>query len=235
MSACGVNNCMDHELDARMPRTEKRPTVTGTVSIRRLAVLAVVLGIIGFALLAIWVNWLTVLIGAIAYADYVGLYAWTKRTTPWSTLAGTISGSASLVAGYTAVTDRFDATALALGLVMLFWQMPHFYAIGIFRLKDYKAGGLPVWPVRYGVRSTQAWMLVYIILYLLAVGWLEVVGDLGAMFLGVSIVLGLYWLWLGLRGFRTQKPDAWARGVFGFSLIVLLALSASIALSPLLP
>jgi protoheme IX farnesyltransferase len=230
-----TNNCTDYKLDTRMPRTRKRPTATGDVSIRNLAILAGVLGIAGFVVLAVWVNWLTLLLGAIAYVDYVILYGWTKRTTPWSTLVGTLSGAAPLVAGYTAVTDHFGLITAALGLVMVFWQMPHFYAIGIFRLKDYKAGGLPVWPVRYGVKSTQIWMLVYTTLYLLAIILLVASGSTNVIFAVVIGLMGLYWLWLGVRGFWSERPDKWARGMFGFSLVTLLVLSAGIASASILP
>lgn len=243
LSACAANNCTDRGIDARMPRTRKRPTVTGEVSVWVLATLAVVLGIAGYALLLVYTNWLTVLVGAIAYIDYVVLYGWSKRTSVHSTLIGTISGAAPLVAGYTAVTGRFDVTALILALIMIFWQMPHFYAIGIFRLADYKAGGLPVWPVVRGIRSTQYWILVYTSLYLCAVLSLALFGHAGAVYAAVSVVLALYWLWLGVRGLRPvgghhsqpQDPVKWARGMFGVSLVVLLVLSASVALSPLLP
>jgi len=235
MSACGVNNCTDRSIDARMPRTKKRGTVTGSVPVRRLALLSALLGTIGFIVLATRVNWLVVALGSIGYIDYVVLYAWTKRTTPWSTLVGTVSGAVPLVAGYVAVTDKFGMVALALALVMIFWQMPHFYAIGIFRRKDYTAGGLPVWPVRYGVKNTQAWIIIYTILYLLAVVLLTVVGSLGVIS-GILVgAMGLYWVRLGIRGFGSQAPEKWARGMFGFSLITLLVLSAVIALAPVMP
>ncbi len=235
MSACAANNCTDRGLDAKMPRTRSRGTVTGTVPIRNLAILAVVLGVGGFALLIAYVNWLTALIGAIAYVDYVVLYAWSKRTSVHSTLVGTISGAAPLVAGYTAVTGKFDATALLLGLVMIFWQMPHFYAIGIFRLKDYKAGGLPVWPVVKGIRSTQQWMLAYTILYIFAVIALATLGQAGLVFGAVIGLLGLYWLYIGAKGFRSLRPEKWARGMFGFSLVTLLIFSSALTIAPLVP
>ena len=234
MSACAANNYTDRGIDARMPRTKERATVTGQVSGRGLLIIAAVFGLVGLAILAVHVNWVTMLIGAIAYVDYVVLYAWSKRTTPHSTLIGTISGAAPLVAGYTAVTGRFDLTALLLGLIMIFWQMPHFYSIGIFRRADYAAAKLPVWPVRYGVRSTQVWILVYTSLYLLAVLALAAFGHGGAAFAVVIGVLGLYWLWRGVSGFKHQDAVKWARGMFGFSLVTLLVLSSTLAISALL-
>jgi heme o synthase len=165
----------------------------------------------------------------------VVLYGWTKRTTPWSTLVGTISGAVPLVAGYTAVVNSFDATALLLGLVMVFWQMVHFYAIAIFRRADYAAGHIPVWSVKYGVRSTQKWMLLFILLYLLVLFRLVLFASTSWVFAVVVGGLGLYWLYLGIKGFKTAKPEKWARSMFGFSLIILLAFSAGLALSPILP
>lgn len=232
MSACAVNNCTDRTLDAKMPRTKNRATATGAVSIRRLASIAVIFGVVGFAILAVHVNRLTTLLGAIAYVDYVVLYAWSKRHTPWSTLIGTLSGSLPLVAGYTAATNSFTTTALLLGLVMLFWQMVHFYAIAIFRRKDYAAGNIPVWAVRYGVASTQKWLLFYTLLYLVTVIQLTFFASLGWVFLVVVGGMGVYWLYRGITGFRAEKPEMWARGMFGFSLITLLVLSAAIAVAP---
>lgn len=232
MSACAVNNCTDRKLDARMPRTKKRATVTGLVPARNLIIVAALLGLVGFAILALGVNWITVLLGVVGYVDYVIFYAWTKRTTPWSTLVGTVSGAVPLMAGYTAATDQFNGTTVLLGLVMLFWQMPHFYSIGIFRLKDYEAGRLPIWSVRYGVRSTQAWILIYTAFYLLAVLLLSWFGSAGVVFAVVAGSLGIYWMWLGVKGFKTDQLDKWARGMFGFSLITLLILSTLLALTP---
>jgi len=235
MSACAANNCTDRGIDARMPRTKQRATVTGEVSVRWLTSVAVAFGLIGFAVLLVHVNWLTALVGVIAYIDYVVLYGWSKRTTVHSTLIGTISGAAPLVAGYTAVAGRFDVTALLLGLSMIFWQMPHFYAIGIFRHDDYKVGGLPVWPVQRGVRSAQYWMVAYTALYLCTGVSLAVFGHASATYAAVISLAGLYWLWLGVKGMHSLEPVKWARGIFGVSLVVLLVFSAAVALSPLLP
>jgi len=235
MSACAANNVTDRSVDAQMPRTKKRATATGELSARKLTFVSIVLGLVGFAVLAVHVNWLTVLVGAVAYLDYTVFYAWSKRTTVHSTLIGTISGAAPLVAGYTAVTGHFDLTALLLGLIMVFWQMPHFYAIGIFRHDDYKAGGLPIWPVKKGIKGTQKWILVYTTLYLLAVLAFTVHAHAGLAF-GASIgLLAGYWLYRGVSGFKALEPAKWARGMFGFSLVTLLVLSAGIACAPLLP
>jgi heme o synthase len=234
MSACAVNNCTDRGIDARMDRTKKRATVTGEISVRKLATVGVVLGVVGFALLLVRVNLLTALIGAAAYVDYVVLYGWTKRHSVHSTVVGTICGAASLVAGYTAVTNRFDVPALLLGLMMVFWQMPHFYAIAIFRRNDYAAADLPVWTVRYGVRSAQVWIVVYTVLYILAGAALGIWGHAGVIATAAIVLTGLYWLYKGMAGLRAVDPDKWAHRMFGLSFVTLLVLCAALALAPFL-
>jgi len=235
MSACAANNVIDRKLDAKMPRTKKRATVTGEVSAQKLAFTSIIFGLVGFAILAVHVNWLTTLLGAIGYFDYVILYGWTKRTTPLSTLVGTVSGAMPLVAGYTAVTNSFDFTAILLGLIMVFWQMVHFYSIAIFRQKDYAAGNVPVWSVKYGVRNTQQWMLIFTFVYLLVVLRFIQFEMPGWIFSVVVAGLGLYWSYLGVKGFKSEKPEKWAKGMFGYSLVNLLVFSIALALSPLLP
>jgi protoheme IX farnesyltransferase len=234
MSACAANNATDRSIDLLMPRTRKRATATGAVPVRHVIAIAIIFGLAGFALLTAQVNLLTALLGLVGYVDYVVLYAWSKRKTPHSTLIGTISGAIPLVAGYTAVAGRLDTAALLLGLVMTFWQMGHFYSIAIFRRKDYAAGNIPVWSVRYGVKNTQKWLLFYVALYLLTVLWLAA-STPGGWLLGIGMgALALYWLYRGFAGFKMMQPEKWARGMFGLSLILLLAFSGAVALTPLL-
>jgi len=235
LSACAANNCTDRGIDACMPRTKNRVLVTGVIPVRNVALLAILCGVTGFGILILAVNWLTVVIGALAYFDYVVLYAWSKRHTPYSTLIGTISGAAPLVAGYTAVTGQFTSTALLLGLLMIFWQMPHFYAIGIFRRADYSAAKLPIWPVKYGIRNTQIWMLIYTVLYLVALLLLAAIGSVGLIGSGVLAVLAAYWLFKGMQGFTAAQPEKWARGIFGFSLIMVIVLSVALPLGAIAP
>jgi len=232
MSACAANNFTDRGVDAQMPRTKKRATVTGEVPAHALLTMAATFGLVGFAILLVHVNVLTAVLGAVAYVDYVVLYGWSKRTTPWSTLIGTISGAVPLMAGYTAVTGHLDLDAWLLGLIMVFWQMPHFYAIGVFRLKDYQAGKLPIWPVKYGTRNTQLWILIYVWLYVATVFLLALQENRWPL-MAVG-VYGLYWLYVGLRRRPTVAPEAWARQMFGVSLFTLLVLAAGLTLVPIL-
>jgi protoheme IX farnesyltransferase len=216
-----------------MPRTKRRALVVGSLPVRQVVGLALICGAVGFGLLAAYVNWLTVLIGVVGYVDYVVLYAWTKRHTVHSTLVGTVSGSAPVVAGYVAVTGSLDLTAWLLALIMLFWQMAHFFAIGVYRVEDYRAGNLPIFSVVRGTVKTQRQTIMYTMLFLLAVATLPLGGKVGAVFLIVMLPMILFWLW---RAFEPATNTAlWGRAMFGVSLLVLLALCVMLAVATVLP
>ncbi|MDE2589744.1 MAG: heme o synthase, partial [Patescibacteria group bacterium] len=147
-SACVINNYLDRKIDKKMARTQKRALVTHAISPSHALVFATILGILGFLDLVVFTNGITFMIGLIGYIDYIVLYGLSKRKSIYGTLVGSISGATPIAAGYTAVTNRFDIAALLLFLIMVFWQMPHFYAIAIYRLKDYVAAGIPVLPAK---------------------------------------------------------------------------------------
>jgi protoheme IX farnesyltransferase len=233
-SACVFNNYIDRGIDAKMKRTKKRATANGKIGALSVNIYATILGVLGFAVLA-HTNLTTFLIGVLAFFSYVVLYGIAKRKTIHGTLVGTIPGAASLVAGYTAVSGRLDLATLLLFLIMLTWQMAHFYSIAIFRLKDYKSAGLPVMPVVKGVKSTKLQIIAYIFVFIIVTIDLSFFGYAGLSFLFVMSGLGMYWLFKAIDGFKVRSDTKWARDMFGYSLIVLLVLSVMVSLNSFLP
>lgn len=234
-SGCVYNNYLDRDIDRKMHRTKQRPSVLGLVGVGEAIIYATCLGIIGFGLLLWRVNVTTAVIGLIGLIDYVVLYGYTKRKGTYGTLVGSISGATPPLAGYTAVTGHIGVAGLLLFLALLFWQMPHFYAIAIYRLKDYTAAKLPVLPAVRGIRTTKLYIVAYIWWYVVAVFLLYVDGYVGWPYALVLVVSGLWWFVYGLRGFLRGVDDtAWARQVFFKSLIVLLVFCAAISASSLL-
>lgn len=223
-SSCVVNNYIDRDLDKKMVRTRGRALAAGTINGRNALIYAAVLGVAGFGLLIAYTNWLTVAIGVVATLDYVVLYALTKRRFPAGTLVGSISGAAPPVAGYTAVTGHLDGAALLLFVILVCWQMPHFYAIATYRLKDYKAAGLPVLPVKKGVPAAKRYIVGYIIAFIVAVMLLFAFGYVGWIYAAVMALVSAAWLGKALKGFAAPDNIKWARSIFGFSLIVITTL-----------
>jgi len=233
-SACVFNNIMDRDIDSRMARTKKRALASGKISPLAALIYGKILGVAGFLVLAIFTNWLVFGIEFVALIFYVFIYGWAKRTTSFSTLVGTVPGAAPPVAGYCAVTNHLDGGALILFLILVFWQMPHFYGIALYRYKDYKAAKLPVMSVSHGALSTKIQTLGYIVAFLAAIAALKIFGYAGYAYLVVVGLLGLAWLGLGLRDFNSEDDARWGRKIFLFSLIVNVGFSIMIGADALL-
>jgi protoheme IX farnesyltransferase len=225
------NNYIDREIDAKMERTKKRALVVGAIQPASALVYGSILGLLGLLVLTVYTNLVTVLIGVLAFVSYVVVYGYAKRASVHGTLVGSVPGALSLVAGYTAVTDRIDITALLLFLIMVLWQMPHFYAIAIYRIKDYRAAGLPVLSIKKGIVATKKHILAYILAFTVACTLLHFYSHAGYVYLAVMLIASLYWFWYALNGFKISDVNYWAKGVFGISLLTLLIFSLLLSVS----
>ncbi len=234
-SGCVLNNYIDRDIDVKMERTKKRALVRGIISGRNALLYAGALGIVGFLILSLFTNAWVVAMGLIGILFYVVLYGIAKRRSFLGTIVGTVPGATPIVAGYLAVNNHFDGGALLLFLIMAVWQLPHFYAIAIFRLKDYLAAGLPVLPAKKGIPQTKLHILLCIILYICTAPLLTAFGYTGYSYLFAMTAVSVVWLWKSLQGTRTQDATVWARGMFGFSLVVLLTFSAMLVIDHWLP
>ena len=230
-SGCAINNCIDRDIDARMQRTKTRVTVTGEMSLKAALAHGVVLGIAGFALLAVFTNAVAVFFAALGYVVYVGIYSlYMKRNSVYGTLVGSLSGAVPPVVGYCAVTAQFDAGAAILLLMFSLWQMPHSYAIAIFRYKDYEAANIPVLPVEKGIERAKLHIVLYIAVYALVTMLLPLGGYTGLGFMAVAATTSIWWLVMALRGYRSDVDvNGWARQVFGFSILNITILSIAMA------
>lgn len=234
-SACVLNNYIDRDLDTKMPRTKKRVLARREMPPRNVLVFAILLGWMGFAVLWLYVGFLVVILGAIAYFDYIVLYGYSKRHSVHSTLIGTVSGAMPITAGYCAVTGKIDMAAVLLFFSMVFWQMPHFYAIAIFRMKDYAAGSIPVLPLKKGVYRTKLQILCYTLAFIFSALLLRFYGYVGTIYTVVIAVIGVMWMWRGVHGFQSKDDEAWARKMFFFSLKALMIFSMMVAIGSILP
>ena len=229
------NNVIDRKIDLKMDRTKKRATATGKVSPASAYIFASLLGIVGVIVLDVWVNLITVAVGLFGLFAYVVLYGFAKRKSIHGTLVGSISGATPPVAGYVAVTGNFDLASAILFLILVFWQMPHFYAIAIFRSNDYKNAGLPVMPVKKSVMNTKIQVLAYIVVFTFVAPLLSISGYAGKTYLIIACILGLGWFYYGASYLKSLASDAWARKMFGLSLIVLLVICFTISVDSMLP
>nr|WP_152557819.1 heme o synthase [Paenibacillus sp. TCA20] len=218
-SACVFNNYFDRELDRKMERTRDRALPTGKLTPQLVLAYAFILGIAGLALLFSFSGWLAGVLGIFGMFIYVIVYTlWLKRSSTWSTSMGGFSGAVPPVIGYVAVTGTVDMGAILLGALLFLWQPPHFWSLAIRRLDDYKNAGYPLLPVVKGIHRTKIQMIPYLILLVPVPILMYVYGYTGIIFMSVSLLLSLIWLFLGFQGFRARDTDAWAKKMFFFSI-----------------
>ena len=230
-SGCAFNNYIDRKADQKMPRTQNRPLAKGIIPVRSANLFALALGLLGVLCLSAFVNTLSTIIALIGFGVYVLFYSFLKYRTTHATLIGSIAGAVPPVVGYTAVTGRLDTAAVLLFAIIALWQMPHFFAIAIYRLEDYAAASIPVLPVKRGMHATKVQMLLYTIAFTCAASLLPLFASVGKLYPIVSLTLGVIWICLSVQGLETDNEKLWARKMFLFSLVVVTALSAAIPLS----
>lgn len=232
-AACVFNNYLDRGIDRKMARTKNRALAADLIPVRGALIYGLILVVSGSLILAALTNLLTLSIALAGFLVYVGAYSPLKPRTTWATLVGSIAGAVPPVVGYTAVANKLDGAALLLFLILVFWQMPHFYAIAIYRLNDYKNAGVPVLPARNGLRFTKIQIVLYILAFTIAAGLLGVLRYLGRGYLVVALAASIYWLWQAWDGWRAADTRRWARQMFGTSLLVITALSAAMIIDSL--
>ena len=235
-SGCVFNNVIDRDIDANMSRTKKRALVVGAISTQAALIYGTLLGFVGLAILSFQVNRTATWIAAAGFFFYVIAYSiWTKRHTPWGTVVGSVSGAIPPVVGYVAVTGSVDLAAWLLFGIMTAWQMPHFYAIAIRRKDEYAAAGIRILSVVHGIRRTKLEMIGWMVVFAILAPLLTVFGYTNNIYLVVSLILGLGWLGLGLKGLTLPDNDpktiTWAKKVFLCSLVVMMTLFVAIALT----
>ena len=230
--ACVFNNYLDRHADAKMTRTQHRALVLQTVSGAGALLLGFTLSLFGVALLLLLVNTTTAVIASLGLLIYVGVYSPLKYRSAYATLVGSFSGSVPPLVGYCAAT-ALDAGGVLLFLAVMLWQMPHFFAISLYRLPEYAEAGIPVWPIIHGISSTKYQSLFYLIAFLIPIFMLPALGYAGPLYTMVMVLAVAFWLWIALKGFHSSSAAIWGKRVFLSSLVVVTLMSLALFLDPL--
>ncbi|ASR46037.1 heme o synthase [Paenibacillus kribbensis] len=220
-SSCVFNNFFDRELDMKMERTRNRSLPTGRLTPRTVLSYAIILGIAGLAVLFSFSGIQAGLLGILGMFVYVGIYTlWLKRSSTWSTSIGGISGAMPPVIGYVAASGRIDMGAWLLFALLFLWQPPHFWALAIRRVEEYRAAGFPLLPVVKGIHRTKIQMIPYIVLLIPVPILMYAYGYAGMIFMIVSVLLSVLWAFYAFKGFtiKEEETDSWAKKVFFFSI-----------------
>ncbi len=223
-SAATVNHLVDRQIDQKMLRTFNRPVATGRLNQHQALWFALATGVLGMAILLVFINALTAWLTLASLLGYAVIYTvFLKRATPQNIVIGGIAGAAPPLLGWTAVTGEIGGHGLLLVLIIFAWTPPHFWALAVHRKEEYAKADIPMLPVTHGERYTKIHILLYTVV-LFAVSLLPyATGMLNWLYLLGAVVLGggfLYW------AVRLLISDDGRLGMdtFKYSIVYLMAL-----------
>ena len=227
-AAFAVNCLVEARIDAQMARTRARPMARGDLDSREALIFAAILALIGGALLYFLVNPLTMWLTAATFFGYAFVYTVIlKPTTPQNIVIGGLSGAMPPLLGWVAVTGEVASEAVLLVLIIFVWTPPHFWALALYRVEDYKRSGLPMLPVTHGSEFTRLQILLYTILLTATTALPFIIRMSGALYLTAALALGIGFIWYAWKLYR-DYTDAWAKKTFAYSLWYLAALFAAL-------
>ena len=229
-AAAAFNCIIEKTIDAKMKRTAWRPTARGELGNHQTLLFAAVLCITGSAILYFWVNPLTMWLTFATFVGYAVIYTVIlKPLTPQNIVIGGASGAMPPVLGWAAMTNDVSPHALILLLIIFLWTPPHFWALALYRVEDYRKSGLPMLPVTHGSEFTRLQIFLYTLVLFAACLLPFVAGMSGWLYLVVAVVLSVGFCGYAWRLLRSYSDDL-ARRTFRFSLIHLSVLFAALLL-----
>lgn len=220
-SAAVFNQIIEHDLDATMERTRRRPIPSGNVRLSEAWIFAAMLSVLGTIVLVLGTNWIASTVALVTLVSYILIYTPLKRRTSYATLVGAIPGALPPVIGWTAARASLDIEAWVLFGIVFLWQMPHFYSLAWLYRKDFKRAHLPLLAVRDSDgRRTSRQALAYT-LALIPMSLIPTFVGLGeTTYLAGASVLGIMFLIVAIR-FAISNSTDHARELFIGSLIYL--------------
>ncbi len=229
-AAAAFNCLVEKSIDAKMRRTAWRPTAQGQLSDWQTLAFSAALCTLGSILLSLWVNPLTMWLTFATFVGYAIIYTMVlKPLTPQNIVIGGASGAMPPVLGWSAMTGDVGAEAAILFLIIFLWTPPHFWALALYRIEDYRKSGLPMLPVTHGNAFTRVHILLYTLLLAAACLMPFAFGMSSWLYLAFASVLSIGFIAYAVALLR-HYSDALARKTFRFSLIHLTALFAGLLL-----
>jgi protoheme IX farnesyltransferase len=228
-AAAAAFNCLvERQIDARMVRTRWRPTARGELTDAHTLAFSALLCALGCTVLYLWVNPLTMGLTLVTFVGYAVIYTVVlKPLTPQNIVIGGASGAMPPLLGWVAMRGEVGPEALMLCLIIFLWTPPHFWALALYRVEDYRKSGLPMLPVTHGSEFTRLQVLLYTLVLFAATLLPFVSGMSGRFYLLAAALLGVAFTAYAWALWR-RYSDALARKTFRFSIAYLSLLFAAL-------
>jgi len=227
-AAFAVNSLIEQHIDAKMARTRMRPLPRGDLTPSQALVFSGGIGGAGMWVLYTQVNPLTMWLTFATFVGYAVVYTvLLKPYTPQNIVIGGMSGAMPPVLGWAAVTNSAPPEAWLLALIIFVWTPPHFWALALYRIDDYRKAGWPMLPVTHGEPLTRLHILLYTIGLVATTALPYAVRMSGLLYLVSALALGAAFVVYAWRLYRAPTP-AVARATFNYSIVYLAALFAAL-------
>ena len=223
-AAAVINHLADYRIDSLMKRTQYRPIVKGKVSIRSSLIFASVLALLALIILLTFTNVLVTALTFLSIIVYAGVYTfYLKHATSQNIVIGGIAGAAPPLLGWTAVTGNITFGGIVLLLIIFVWTPPHFWALAIYRVEEYKKAKVPMLPITHGIHYTKLNILLYTFL-LSATTLLPVIIRIsGWLYLICAVLLDARFIYWAIRLYRSDDKSIGFK-TFKYSILYLLLL-----------
>jgi heme o synthase len=227
-AAAAINCLVEQKIDAKMARTRARPLPRGELSSQQTLLFASLIGGAGLAVLYLEVNALTMWLTLATFVGYAVVYTvLLKPATPQNIVIGGASGAMPPVLGWAAVSNDVAPQALILFLIIFVWTPPHFWALALYRAKEYASAGLPMLPVTHGPAYTKLQIVLYTVA-LFAVSLLPfAIRMSGWIYLIAAVVLGGVFIAYAVA-LRRHYSDQLSRRTFRYSIVYLASLFSAL-------
>jgi protoheme IX farnesyltransferase len=218
-SSNGFNQIIERDFDKIMARTQNRPLPAGRMTLTEAWIVAVVTGIAGVAILTIYTNILSGILGALALLLYTAVYTPMKRVTPFAVFVGAFPGAIPPMLGCVAATTGFGSIGMAailLFAIQFMWQFPHFWAIAWVSHDDYKKAGFHLLPSPGGRDKASAFQTVIYTIVLIPISLAPFLFHMtGIVSAAIILVCGTGFLLQALKLYRDCEVSSARKLMFG--------------------
>jgi heme o synthase len=229
-AAAALNHLIDRRADAEMARTRNRPLPQGKLEARPVFFFALTLAVLSMLVLTLLVNVLTAALTFASLIGYAVIYTmYLKRATPQNIVIGGAAGAMPPVLGWAAVTNEIHPYALLLFLIIFIWTPPHFWALAVYRHKDYEQVNIPMLPVTHGMAFTRLHITLYTILLFIVTILPYLTGMSGLIYLAAAVLLNARFMYLAFKLQVTADMQLSIR-TFVYSITYLMLLFAALLL-----
>ncbi|MBH71778.1 MAG: Protoheme IX farnesyltransferase [Alphaproteobacteria bacterium MarineAlpha6_Bin6] len=233
-AAGAFNMWYEKELDLKMLRTRKRPLPSKVIKKNEALGIAIFLSFISVYVMALTVSYYAAAFLAFSIFFYVVIYTmWLKPRTKYNIVIGGAAGAFPPAIGWLSVTGSLDVLPFLMFLIIFMWTPPHFWALSLYCLKDYKTAGFPMLPVVSGIKKTKEQIVIYSILMFLITLIPFILGYFGMVYLFSSLILGLYFIFHSFKVYFDKGAENKSIKMFLYSIIYLYFLFLSMIIDHL--